>query len=57
MKKFDFIKISKMITIVKKRYLLNNIIKYRELCEYIIIIIKTIKVAKFENIYNQFNII
>ena len=46
-----------MITIVKKRYSLNNVIKYRELREYIIIIIKTIKIIKFENVYNQFNII
>ena len=55
--KFDFIKISRMITIIKKRYLLNNIIKYRKPREYIIIIIKTIKIIKLENIYNQFDII
>ena len=51
-KKFNFIKVSKIITIVKKRYLLNNIIKYREPREYIIIIIKIAKVVKLENVYN-----
>ena len=46
-----------MTTIIKKRYLLNNVIRYRELREYVIIIIKAIKIIKFENIYNQFDII
>ena len=50
--RFDFIKISKMIIIVKKRYIFNNIIKYRESREYIIIIIKIVKIIKLENVYN-----
>ena len=41
-----------MITIVKKRYSLNNIIKRRKSRKYIIIIIKIVKIIKFENIYN-----
>ena len=41
-----------MIITVKKRYILNNIIKSRESREYIIIIIKIIKIIKFENIHN-----
>ena len=46
-----------MVIIIKKRYIINNIIKYRELYKYIITIIKIIKIIKFNNIYNQFNII
>ena len=41
-----------MITIVKKRYILNNVIKHRESREYIMIIVKAAKIIKFENIYN-----
>ena len=56
-KRFNLIKILNIIIIIKKRYSLNNIIKYREFRKYIIIIIKIIKVAKFKNIYNELNII
>ena len=46
-----------MIIIIKKRYSLNNIIKYRELRKYIIIIIRVINIIKLENIDYLFNII
>ena len=41
-----------IIIIIKKRYFLNNIIKYRKYRKYIIIIIKAIKIIKLDNIYN-----
>ena len=41
-----------MIIIIKKRYILSDIIRYREYYKYIIIIIKAVKITKFENIYN-----
>ena len=56
-KRFKFIKIFDIIIIVKKRYIFNDVIKYRELREYIIIIIRAIKIIKLSDIYNQFDII
>ena len=41
-----------MIIIVKERYLINDIIKRRKLCKYIINIIKIIKIIKLDDIYN-----
>ena len=43
--------------IIKKRYILNDVIKYCEFRKYIIIIIKIIKIIKFKNIHNQFDVI
>ena len=57
LKRFDSIKALEIITIVKKRYILNDVIRYRELREYAIIIIRAAKIAKLEKIYNQLNII
>lgn len=46
-----------MVTIVKKRYILNDTIKHRESCEYVMIIIKAAKIIKLDDIHNQLNII
>ena len=51
-KRFDLIKILNIIMIVKKRYFFNNILKYRESREYIIIIIRITNIIKLEDIYN-----
>ena len=55
--RFDPIKISSMIIIVKKRYIINDVMRYRELCEYAITIVRAIKIIKFDDIYNQLDII
>lgn len=57
LEKFEPIKTSNIIIIVKKRYILNNVMRDRDSCKYIMIIVKVIKTAKLEKIYNQFNII
>ena len=46
-----------MIIIVKTRYFLNDVIRHQKSYEYVMIIIKAVKVIKFKNIYNQFDII
>ena len=46
-----------MLFYFEEKCILNNVIKYRKSREYIIIIIKTIKIAQLKNVYNQLNII
>lgn len=46
-----------MIIIVKERYTLNDVMKRRKPQEYAITIIKTVKIAKLNDIHNQFDII
>ena len=57
LKRFNLIKILNIIIIIKKRYSFNNILRYRECREYVIIIIRIINIIKLEDVYNQLNII
>ena len=52
LERFRPTKASGMAIIVKERYSLNNTVRYREPREYIIIIIRVVKVAKLGNVHN-----
>ena len=55
--RFRLPKSIRITQLLKKKYIINNAIKYREPREYIITIIYTIKVVKLDIMYNQLNII
>ena len=47
----------RMAQLLKEKYIINNVIRYREPREYVIIIIYIVKVVKLNTMHNQLDII